>query len=47
MKKDYTHMYVLAIIVSCLFGAIALAEFLKWSDKNPHIRYALGIDKKD
>ena len=29
MKKDYTHMYVLALIVVCLFGAIALAEFLK------------------
>lgn len=27
--KDYTHIYVLALIVVCLFGAIALAEFLK------------------
>ena len=45
MKKDYTHMYVLALIVASLFAAIALAEFLKWSDKHPEVRQALGLDR--
>jgi len=45
-SKDYTPFWILCLIVTSLFAAVALAEFLKWSDKNPEVRQALGIDPK-
>lgn len=41
--KDYTHMYVLGLIIASLFGAIALAEFCKFLDKNPTIKKEIGL----
>lgn len=47
MKKSHEQFWILFMIATSLIAAVALAEFLKWTDDKPDIRKMLLLDEKD
>lgn len=42
MKNEL--FWICLMIASMLIGAVALGEFLQWSDKHPEVRERLGLE---